>query len=70
MTFPWEVPHDTIVLEYIDGYWRVVPHGRAVELFRTRQKALVRAHEIAALYMPIWRIVEKSSQGVREASAA
>jgi hypothetical protein len=70
MTFPWEVPKDTIVVEYIDGHWRVVPHGRAVEIFRTRDAAIARAWQIVALYLQPWRILEKTPEGIREVRAA
>lgn len=69
MTFPWEVPPDTIVVEYVDGHWRVVPYTLPVEIFRTREEAIARAVVIANLFLNAWRIVEKPGDDAATRSA-
>jgi hypothetical protein len=59
VTFPWEVPSGTIVVEYGYGRWRVVSRDRAVTTFGTREAALAHARQIASLYLPGWTIVER-----------
>jgi hypothetical protein len=61
ITFPWEVPDGTVVVEYGYGRWRVVSRGRAVATFATRDAALTHARMIAALYIPAWTIVERDA---------
>lgn len=58
MTLPWEAPERTIIIEYADGRWRVVTRGRPVQLFRRRDDAWAFARDIAALYIPVWSIIE------------
>ena len=58
ITFPWEVPEETIVVEFDGEFWRVVPHRGFVRMFRTREEALEWARARAALYLNMWRIVE------------
>ena len=62
ITLPFEVPKGTVVVEYEDGRWRVISYGRPAELFGRRDDALRRARAIAALYSPVWTIVEKPPQ--------
>jgi hypothetical protein len=69
-TFPWDVPEATIVVEFDDGWWRVVSHGRPVEMFRDRADALERARKIAALYWPVWTIVERPAPPRSQALAS
>ena len=59
MTFPWEVPPGTVVVEYVDGLWRVVPHRLRVEIFTTREEAMAYARTVAHQFLIGWRIVEK-----------
>ena len=59
MTFPWDVPPGTVIIEFIDGQWRVVPHQSLVEIFATREEAIARANEIANRFLNTWRIIEK-----------
>lgn len=69
MTFPWEVPPETVIVEYIDGLWRVVPHRLPVEIFHTREEAIACAWRIAQQFLKAWRVVEKSppAEGRRSA---
>lgn len=60
MTFPWEVPAETIIIEHVDGRWRVVPHRLPVQIFNTREEAFECACRIAHRFLNAWRIVEKS----------
>lgn len=62
-TFPWEAPEGTVIVEYVDGRWRVVSRGRPVTTFRRRQDALTHAHKIAALFDPVWKVVEREEPG-------
>jgi hypothetical protein len=59
ITFPWEVPERTIIVEYGDEQWRVVTRGRPVQLFRRREDALAYANQIAGLYIPDWSIIDR-----------
>jgi hypothetical protein len=68
LTLPWDVPPKTIVVEFVDGRWRVVPHGRMAVTFATREAALCYAQRIAALFDPVWRIVERP-EPLRRATA-
>lgn len=61
ITFPWEAPDRTIIIEYQDGRWRVVTRGRPVQVFRRRDDAWAYAREIAALYIPGWEIIERDA---------
>jgi hypothetical protein len=58
ITFPWEVPSGTIIVEYGYGRWRVVTRDRAVATFGSRDAALMHARQIAVLFIPLWKIVE------------
>jgi len=58
ITFPWEVPPGTILVEYGYGRWRVVSRDRAVATFDSRNAALAYARQIAVLFIPLWKIVE------------
>ncbi|HYT69023.1 MAG TPA: hypothetical protein VEL51_21550 [Vicinamibacterales bacterium] len=59
MTFPWEVPPETVIVERVDGRWRVVPHRLRVEIFETREEAMACALAIANRFLMAWRIVER-----------
>jgi hypothetical protein len=59
ITFPWEVPSGTIVVEYSHGRWRVITRDRAVATFGSREAAMTHARQIAALFIPLWKIVER-----------
>jgi hypothetical protein len=58
ITFPWEVPEETVVVEFDNGYWRVVPHRGVVRTFTNRDDALEWARMVASIYLAPWRIVE------------
>jgi hypothetical protein len=68
LTMPWEVPPGTVVIEYFDGRWRVVPHRGLSRSFATRAEAWAWARQVAACYLPSWTIVEKDpASAVHEA---
>ena len=61
ITFPWEVPEATVIVEYENEYWRVVTRGRPVKTFRRRQDAMEYALQIAGLYVPRWTIIDRDA---------
>ena len=68
MTFPWEVPPETVIVEIIDGRWRVVPYKLPVEMFDTRDEAITRAYQIANLFLNAWRVIEKPTKELRRSA--
>jgi hypothetical protein len=68
ITLPWDVPPNTIVIEYFDGRWRVVPHRGLSRSFETRDEAWAWARQIAAAFPIPWTISEKP-QGRRTVRA-
>jgi hypothetical protein len=59
ITLPWDVPPNTIVIEYFDGRWRVVPHRGLSRSFDTREDAWAWARQIASAFPVPWTISEK-----------
>ena len=59
MTYSWEVPLSTVIVERVVGTWRVVPHNMPLELFETRAEAVARATVIAAMTAKPWNVIIK-----------
>jgi hypothetical protein len=71
ITMPWDVPPNTIVIEYFDGRWRVVPHRGLSRSFDSRDEAWAWARQIAAGFPVPWTIAERpSSRRTRRAFTA
>lgn len=68
VTLPWDVPPKTIIVEVVDGRWRVVPHGQPVRTFATRDAALAYASRVAGRFDPVWRIVERERPRKRDSA--
>jgi hypothetical protein len=62
ITMPWDVPPNTIVIEYFDGRWRVVPHRGLSRSFDTREAAWTWARQLATLFPVPWSITEKDAR--------
>lgn len=69
-TMPWDVPRQTVIIEYAEGRWRVVSRARPVAYFRHREDALRHAHAIAALFTPPFTIVERDAEPSADALAS
>jgi hypothetical protein len=69
VTFPWEVPPNTIIVERSQGRWRVVSLGRPVAFFRRRDDALGHARRIAAVFVTPFRIIELDDESDADALA-
>ena len=64
ITLPQDVPPNTVVVEEIDGTWRVViPVGYPTRTFTSRDAAVAWARQFTRLFLNHWEIVEKPDTG-------